>query len=425
MSYGNNNLIILNTTTPTTASFERIGIIDALRGFALAGIVFTHMLEYFIAAPTPVAVTEAMNPSLIDQIVSGITDFLFRGKFFALFSFLFGISFFIQMDNGTKRGGYFGWRFLWRLVLLFGIGFIHSMFYRGDILTVYALLGVFLIPFYKVKTNWVLAVAVLIFLGLGRYIVFYFTQGNPLFLAAELNPDSPAVAAYIDTLKHGSFSEVAYSNGLQGNLWKAEFQFGVFNRGYLTFAFFLLGFVVGRIGFFKNFKTEKRFTKRLWLWGLLLMLGSFAGMAAIFVPLGQEVEFNTWLPMIGLTFYDLMNLGMTAIVVGVFVILYQKKTAGSFLQKFIPYGKMALTNYVFQSIVGTFIFFGWGLGYIAKIPSSVSFVIAIATIVTQMWLSKIWLTHFKYGPLEWIWRSLTFFKQFPFKRSKSADVASV
>ena len=425
MSYGSNSGINLNTSSPPTASFERIGIIDALRGFALAGIVFTHMLENFIAAPTPVAVSEALNPGLIDQIVTGITDFLFRGKFFALFSFLFGISFFIQMDNGHKRGGYFGWRFLWRLVLLFGIGCIHSMFYRGDILMVYALLGVFLIPFYKVRTKWVLVVAALIFLGIGRYIVFYFTQGDPLFVMGELNPDSPAIAAYIETLKHGSFSEVGYSNGLQGNLWKAEFQFGVFNRGYLTFAFFLLGFVMGRIGFFKNFKTEKRFTKRLWLWGLLLMLVSIAGMAGIFATLGPEVEFNTWPPMVGLTFYDLMNLGMTAIIVGVFVILYKKKTAGSFLQKFIPYGKMALTNYVLQSIVGTFIFFGWGLGYITKIPNSVTFVIAIAMIVTQMWFSKIWLTYFKYGPLEWIWRSLTFFKQFPFKRSKPADIASV
>ncbi|MEM1336391.1 MAG: DUF418 domain-containing protein [Bacteroidota bacterium] len=425
MSYGNNNRIILNTTTSPSVAFERIDIIDALRGFALAGIVFTHMLENFIAAPMPVEVTEALHPNVIDQIATGITDFFFRGKFFALFSFLFGISFFIQMDNGHRRGGYFGWRFLWRLVLLFLIGFVHSMFYRGDILTVYVILGVFLIPFYNVKTKWVLAVAALIFLGLGRYIIFYFTQGNPLFVAEELNPDSPAIASYIAILKNGSFSEVAFSNGLQGNLWKAEFQLGVFNRGYLTFAFFLLGFVIGRVGFFKNFRTEKRFTKRLWLWGLLLMLTSIVGMAGIFATLGPEVEFTTWPPMFGLTFYDLMNLGMTSIIVGVFVLLYKKKTAGSFLQKFIPYGKMALTNYVFQSIVGTFVFFGWGLGYITKVPNSVAFVIAVAMIVTQMWLSKIWLRHFRYGPLEWIWRSLTFFKRFPFRRSKSADVASV
>ena len=95
----------MNSATLQPKPVERIGIIDALRGFALAGIVFTHMLENFIAAPTPPEVYEAMNPNLIDKIASGFTNVLFRGKFFALFSFLFGLSFFIQMDNGHKRGG--------------------------------------------------------------------------------------------------------------------------------------------------------------------------------------------------------------------------------------------------------------------------------------------------------------------------------
>ncbi len=416
----------MNSATLQPKPAERIGIIDALRGFALAGIVFTHMLENFIAAPTPPELYEAMNPNLIDKIASGFTDFLFRGKFFALFSFLFGLSFFIQMDNGHKRGGYFGWRFLWRLVILFAIGFVHSMFYRGDILTVYAVLGVFLIPFYKMNTKWIVAFAALIFLGVGRFLVFYFTQGNGLFTADEMSPESPLVLEYINTLKNGTFSEVAYSNGLQGNLWKAEFQLGVFNRGYLTFAFFLLGFVFGRMEFFKNYLSEKRFVKRLWVRGLLLMLISIVAMGAIFATLGPEVEFTTWPPMFGLTFYDLMNLGMTSVIVALFVILYKKKNAGSFLQKFRPYGRMALTNYVFQTVIGTFIFFGWGLGYLAKIPNSVVFVFAIAVVVTQMWFSKIWLKHFHYGPLEWVWRCLTFFRLFPFrKRSKPADVASV
>lgn len=402
--------------TPAVKSFERIEIIDALRGFSLAGIVFTHMLENFVAAPVTQELAEAMNPGIVDQIASGFTDFLFRGKFFALFSFLFGISFFIQMDNGEKRGAYFGGRFLWRLIILFIIGFVHSMFYRGDILTLYALVGIFLIPFFKVNTKWLLAFSGLLFLGLGRFVIFYFFKGEPLFIEDELGPESPAVAEYINVLQTGTFAEVAESNGIQGNVWKAEFQFGVFNRGYLTLGFFLLGLVVGRLGYFKNYLTEKSFTKRLWIGGLILMLVAIVGMGAIFANLGPDVNFKSWPPMFGLTFYDLMNLGMTAIIVSVFVILYKKRKTGGFLQKFIPYGKMALTNYVFQSIVGTFIFFGWGLGYISKIPSSVAFVIALAVIIAQMWLSKLWLKRFKYGPLEWLWRSLTFFKVLPFKR---------
>ena len=146
------------------------------------------------------------------------------------------------------------------------------------------------------------------------------------------------------------------------------------------------------------------------------MLVSFAGMAIIFANLGPDINFKSWAPMFGMTFFDLMNLGMTAVIVSVFVILYKKKSTGSFLQKFIPYGKMALTNYFVQSIVGTFIFFGWGLGYITKIPSSVALVIAIAIIISQMLFSKLWLKYFNYGPLEWLWRSVTFLKRYPLKK---------
>lgn len=406
----------MNTTIPLN-QFERISIIDALRGFALAGIVFAHMLEQFIASATTPELYESMNPTLIDQIASGLVDFLFRGKFFALFSFLFGLSFFIQMDNSEKRGNYFGGRFLWRLILLFAIGFVHSMFYRGDILTLYALIGIFLIPFFKVDTKWVLAFAGLIFLGVGRFIVFYFTNGEGLFSAQDLGPEGDYTKNYIQLLHTGSLPEVMTSNATEGNLMKAEFQFGIFNRGYLTLAFFLLGLVMGRLEFFKNYLTKKKFLKKLWIGGLILFGVGFIGTAATFIALGENADFNSWGFMLGLTFVDMTNLAMTILIVAVFVILFKKKKAGNLLQKFTPYGRMALTNYVMQSIIGTFIFFGWGLGYLGKIPNSYVFLMAIALIAIQMWFSKVWLKYFNYGPLEWLWRSLTFFKVFPFKKS--------
>ena len=415
----------MEQSTANTA-FKRMGIIDALRGFALAGIVITHMLENFIAAPTPAELNEAMAPGILDQIITGLTVFLLRGKFFALFSFLFGLSFFIQMDNGHQRGNYFGGRFLWRLVLLFAIGFVHSMFYRGDILTLYALVGIVLIPFYRVPTKWILVLSGLIFLGAARFIVYHFVGTEGLVTDDAINPESPLVKEYIDVLQNGTFSEVAQSNAVQGNIWKAEFQFGVFNRGYLTLGFFLLGLVIGRMQFFKNYMTEKKFLQQLWIGGLVLFAVGFLGTAGTFASLGQNFDMNSWGFMLGLTFLDITNLGMTALIVAIFVMLYKKKKAGKFLRSFIPYGRTALTNYVFQSIVGTFIFFGWGLGYLGSITTSVAFVMSLIVIAIQMWLSKLWMQHFKYGPLEWLWRSLTFFRLFPFKKKlKSADVASV
>lgn len=139
----------------SSSKSSRIQIIDALRGFALAGILICHMVEQYIGAGAPMSHYEAVSAGIADQVIDGLLGIFLRGKFIALFSFLFGLSFFIQMDNGTKKGVAYGGRFLWRLILLLVIGYAHSLFYRGDILTIYAMLGIFLIPFYKMDNKWI------------------------------------------------------------------------------------------------------------------------------------------------------------------------------------------------------------------------------------------------------------------------------
>jgi uncharacterized protein len=89
------------------------------------------------------------------------------------------------------------------------------------------------------------------------------------------------------------------------------------------------------------------------------------------------------------------------------------------LDSFTPYGRTALTNYVLQSIAGTFVFYGWGLGYIGKLSNTVSFGLAILLIILQILISKWWMKRFYYGPFEWLWRSLTFFTIYPFRRSEN------
>ena len=398
------------------AETKRIEIIDALRGFSLVGIVFAHMLENFVGGPIPPETVEGMTPGIIDQMASGLVDFLFRGKFFALFSFLFGLSFFIQMDNAHQKGNRFEMRFLWRLVLLLAIGYVHSLFYRGDILTIYAVCGIFLIPFYRVKSKWVMAVLALLFLGLGRFIVFTATKGDPLFVDNPLMPDSAAARHYFDLLKNGTLLDVFQANALDGHLTKMEFQFGLFSRGYLTFGFFLMGLLAGRSGLFKNYQERSSIIKKSWVIGTIMFAVSLVGLVAVFANLGPDVAFDNWLAMIGLTFYDLMNIGMTVIIIAVFIMLYKNSKSKKFLERFIPYGRMALTNYVAQSVIGTAIFYGWGLGYLTNIRSSLVLLLAILLVAVQVWLSNWWLNRFYYGPLEWLWRSATFFKWYPMKR---------
>lgn len=399
---------------------SRIEIIDALRGFALAGILICHLVEQYLGAGAPQSHGAAVSVGIVDQIIEVFIGIFLRGKFIALFSFLFGLSFFIQMDNGAKKGKRFGVRFLWRLLLLLAIGYIHSLFYRGDILTIYAMLGILLIPFYTINNKWTLTFSALLFLGLGRYIVFYFTHGKHLFL--DVNPMDMAsqhVAHYYNTLQNGSILEVFKSNSWEGHLDKMNFQYGIFGRGYFTFAFFLIGLYIGRLGFFKRFRESKKFTTNVLIGSTILFVIAIAITALAFINMGPDVQMETWIAMIGLSGYDLLNVAMTFMYIALFVILYRKAKGEKWLNTLAPYGRMALTNYVAQSLIGTLFLYGWGLGYLGKITNTYAFIIAIALIIAQAGLSKLWLKKYKYGPLEWLWRSLTFFKIFPMRRKNS------
>ncbi len=395
---------------------KRIDIIDALRGFALAGIVIVHMVENYIGGPATQSFIEGTNPGIIDQIVKQGISFFLSGKFFALFSFLFGLSFFIQMRNAAQKGANFGGRFLWRIILLMGIGFVHHAFYKGDILTIYAALGIFLIPFYKIHNRWLLVITGVLFLGIGRYIVFAITGGEGIFGAFGFQPDSPDVIAYYETIKNGSFTEVVIANSTDGHLTKMDFQLGVFSRAYLTFGFFLLGLYAGRTGFFQNYKENKKLVRKLLIGSLITLVVSIGIVIGFFASAGPNVSFDNWMVMFGLTGVDLFNFCLTIIIIVLFVMAYRSTKGAQRLKVFAPYGRMALTNYFMQSIIGTFIFFGWGLGYLGQIPNRYTFLIAIGILILQIWWSKWWLSRFNYGPLEWLWRSLTYFKWFPFKK---------
>jgi uncharacterized protein len=396
----------------------RMDIVDALRGFSLAGIVIVHMVENYIGAPAPEGALEATHIGVIDYVVEGFIFLLLRGKFFALFSFIFGLSFFIQIDNAHKKGIDFRLRFLWRLLILFVIGYLHSLFYRGDILTVYAVLGIFLLPFYNIKNTWIIAFASLLFLGIGRYIVFLITQGGNLFMPGEFSPNSPEIIAYFDMIKNSSLLHVFNGNMIDGHLMKMDFQLGVFSRGYLTYGFFLLGLFIGRVGYFRNYFNEIRLTKYVLYWSIGLFFVSLIIAFASFAQIAENVTFDNWPAMIGLTAFDINNLAMTFIIVCLFVLGYNKVKGKRLLNAFIPYGRIALTNYFLQSVIGTFIFYGWGLNYLGELRNAYSFLLAILIIILQMIISKWWLSQFYYGPLEWIWRSITYFKVYPLKRKK-------
>ncbi len=393
---------------------NRIVIIDALRGFALAGVALAHITEQYIAGPPPEGFMEGIN-SLPDNILMGILGFFISGKFFALFSILFGLSFSIQMDSAAKRGEDFSLRFLWRAVLLFGIGYVHQLFYRGDILTIYAVLVPFLIPFHKLSNKWILGFAAIFFLSLPRFIAFAITGNNNLFGLPD-GFQNPLETAYFEALQSGTLLEVFEQNAVYGMKTKMNFQLLIFGRFYYTFGYFLLGLWLGKIGFFRDIKKFDPYFQKVVIWTLGILVSGFLLTGASFATAPQPVDFSHWQHILGINFFDWVNLTMTILIILVFVFLYQKEEWQRRLMFFAPYGRMALTNYILQSIIGTLIFFGWGLGLIGQLRGIYLVLIGITIITLQTYFSKYWLQHFKYGPLEWLWRSGTYLKWQKFKK---------
>lgn len=399
---------------------NRIEVIDAFRGFALAGIVIVHMVEQYLASLAPEGKMLGLEQGLTDTIINAFIFIFLRGKFFAIFSILFGLSFFIQTESAHKKGNKFTRIFLWKLAILFLIGYVHHLFYRGDILTIYAVTGLCLIPFFKLSEKYVLLASGILFLGIGRYIIFILFGDQPILLAASLSPTSPSVLNYFEILKQGTLRDVLQLNSIEGMIEKIEFQIGIFSRAYLTVAFFLVGLFLGRIKFFQNIEKKSKQIKKALLISLVVLVVAVIVMAGLFALASSsgEMNMNSWTAMFAFTFFDIANLAMTILILTGFSLLYYHKKWHSFLNKFTAYGRTALTNYVTQTFLGTFIFYGWGLGYLGDMRNSISFLIAIGIITAQIIVSTLWMKHFKYGPLEWLWRSVTYFKFQPFKKKQ-------
>ncbi|MEO0473427.1 MAG: DUF418 domain-containing protein [Bacteroidota bacterium] len=405
----------------------RIQSVDALRGFALAGVALVHMLEQYTAGPVAEALTQSLNQSIADSIVQGLVGFLFIGKFFALFSILFGLSFSIQMRSAERKGERFAMRFLWRAILLFGIGYVHQLFYRGDILTIYAVLVPFLIPVYPVKNKWILLLAAIFLFSLPRMLIGPLLEVESLFNVPSFSEgEHPFNQAYSEAVQNGSILDVFAQNANFGMRTKMAFQFSLFGRIFTTLGYFYFGLWLGKMDVFRKIEDWLPKTKKVLLWtlGFIVMgvitafiLFSFAQGAPDPETGARTPDFDSPFAFIGFNFFDWANIGLTLMILTTFLFLYHRKIKWqSFFDFFAPYGRMALTNYILQSVIGTYLLFGWGLGLIGKLPAIALFGIALVLIVVQSLFSRWWLSKFKYGPLEWLWRSLTYFKAQPFVR---------
>jgi uncharacterized protein len=400
---------------------SRIRVIDALRGFTLLGIIVTHMVEQYYAGPLPEKYSAQNSDSIIDMVATGFSWLLINGKFYAIFSFLFGLSFYIQLSKAKADLAFIA-KFSWRLVTLFAIGLLHHLHYRGDILTIYAMLGFVLLISYRLPDNYLLIISLFLIFDIpGVLVRIAAVAANDPSVNAFLQQDQTKLIAYYEAFKSGSYLDLMKAN-LESFKFKMDFQVWS-GRIYMTPGLFLLGLYAGRKRFFENVQVPliKKYLRNS-AWGLLatvlLMVAFFVVAHNITGGLSNDTN-----ALVGITFFNFFNTFLAVIYVSWFILLFQNPKWQGRLMQFYAAGRMGLTTYLMQALFGILLFSTLGLGLVGQWGAATCFGIAIIVYTFQMWFAKIWMSHFYYGPIEWLWRSLTNFKFQPFLKNKMMSPA--
>ena len=378
----------------TPLQSTRINVVDCLRGFAVCGIIIIHFLEHMNFYNFP-------EPTALDQGIWDTVFFLGASKMYAIFALLFGFSCYIQHHNAQKRGSDFRGRFAWRMFLLFIWGIIDLFFYNGDILCTYAVIGLLLIPLVKAPDKVLVALAIFLFLQPVEIAYGIIGALNPSVPPMDVGI-GPLWATLSDVCAGGSLLDVGHAGvryGLQSNFgWALE-------NGRLTqtYLLFIIGMLIGRRRLFLDEGGNLETWKRI----LVASIISFA----VFFPLWKivpwlvgnktvahslDVQLNMW-----------RNFSMMAFYVSGIVLLYYRTRAQRAISRLAAIGKMSLTDYLFQSIVGGFLFYNWGLGLYRVSGHTMSFCIAIAFLFVLYFLCRWWTSNHRRGPLEEVWGRLT------------------
>lgn len=383
----------------TVNARPRIEVVDALRGFAVMAILWVHNLEHFIFPVYP-----ASSPAWLEALDQGVLSAvfaLFAGKAYAVFALLFGFTFYLQSRNERLRGGDFGGRFLWRLVMLVGFATLNAAFFpAGDVLLLFAVVG----PVLFVVRNWsdraVLAAAVVFLLQ----PVELFHCAAALVDPAYRVPDLGVGAMYAEVaeyVKAGGWGDFLLGNVTLGQkaslLWAVDA-----GRMSQTAGLFLLGLFIGRRELFAASERNVRF----WVKTLILCAVAFAPLASIHAQV--QGAGNAVAARMAATVLDMwLKFAFTGVLVSSFVLLYRSGRFRRTVDGLRFYGRMSLTNYIAQSVAGALIYFPVGLYLAPYCGYTVSLLVAVVLFAVQVRLCRWWLGRYRQGPLEALWHRWT------------------
>lgn len=382
---------------------ERYKILDVARGFALIGIIVANMVLYSLYLYLPAAKAQTLNIYSSDKVFDFLELLFVEGKFYTIFSVLFGIGFSILLTRASQKGLIFYRFFLRRVFFLYLIGLAHAiLLWPTDILTIYAICGALLLFVTRMKNRTILVLSALILLS---PIVIHLAGGlhpkifgqirNALFQEFGFSKNT-----VIQTWTTGSYGEIIQLNFSK---WFDQMNYVVKSSMIISiFGKFLLGFYLGRNEIHMKLNSYSSVIRKLMLFGF-----------AVGIPLNLLYAWTFYDESITTTVTSTIGIiPLSMAYVCALCLLWMNTKWQNRLLIFAPVGRMALTNYVSQSVISIFIFYGIGLGLGGKVGPTIYIPIGILIYCLQILLSQIWLNYFEFGPLEWLWRMLTYGKRF-------------
>lgn len=404
---------------PLGMDLRRIQIVDALRGFALFGILFVN-LPYFASTYFPGAgVKDPQSLSWVDTGAEFLTGFLFESKFYVLFALLFGYSFVLQQQAAERSGAQFVPRMLRRSLGLFVIGAIHAIyFWFADILTLYAVLSLVLLACRNIRPRTaVIAAGVLLALVTTFWLVLSYVLlfVNPNLFGVDVAAGT-AEAIHAGSAFGGSFGDAVHQRIAELKVF-APLVYTI--QGPIAMAMLFLGYAAAKADVLGSLEQHRA------LFVKLIRVGLPVGLMCAAVYAYSVVWASPPAPIV----YIALALTATGapLLMGAYASIFTltaMKESGEFLiDLFAPVGRMALTNYVLQSVILGVIFYGYGFGMINSVRPHEVFLMAFAVFAVQVAISHLWMERFQYGPLEWVLRAITNL-EFPPLRNRDRDLAT-
>lgn len=401
----------VNTAPQPVKAKDRIVFLDILRGFALFGILFANLLTWSGLKYLPIEDIKGLGNIEVDRIIYRIMKFFVDTKFYTLFSILFGVGFFLQISK-NKDNPEFPGSYLWRMTLLLCIGIIHSIIWSGDILTLYALMGMVLLALRNIPVKNILWVGLsLFFLPVLLSIIYMYSFARDL-------PELPKTALLVypdmtpEEVKAGFQSTdplVVLKTNLHSLKWR-WFSFIPDGRPFKVLGLFFLGGYL----YINNF-----FTVHAKKWKLLIL---FFSVGAIFSIASLQIEGNVasfsrnWTDVLDKLLHEVGQVSLSLSYICMLAKVLEYFPDFIFFKWLKNYGRMSMSSYLGHTMLSILIFYpvlNIGLGYFGKLSLENTYYVAVLILIIQLLFSSIWFRYFNFGPVEWLWRCASYRKWFP------------